>query len=453
MRDAWLFEDESLADGAVQSVKQDRDADVSGIEVCSDVLLNETEGNSGGEERVDTESFALFGRNLFGDAIEPPSRGKLSDQFVVPPFSVLDARSGYWQDRKRAWLALGIESELGRGAGVWIESDETGSPADRQRDYQSRLSPGGSARPACDYSQRERGDGAGRPIGRTDGNLLGFSAAATIRRGGVGFDGSKVLRRERSDLDRSQGLGATCDAYRNAGDEVDGAAATGTSIFDPIICELTYRWFCPPHGFVLDPFAGGSVRGIVAALLERQYYGIDLSARQIKANQIQAARICGDLKPTWAVGDAMTVALPTRAAVLLSCPPYGDLEIYSDDSRDLSQMAYPEFLAAYRAIIARCAAVLADDRFACFLVGDFRDDRGIYRNFVAETIAAFQAAGLEFYNEAILVTAVGSLPIRVTKGFNVSRKLGRTHQHYLCFVKGDPRRAAEACNGQLELPS
>src|SRR3990167_4472072 len=39
----------------------------------------------------------------------------LSDRFIVPPFSVLDARQGYWQERKRQWLALGIQSELGRG--------------------------------------------------------------------------------------------------------------------------------------------------------------------------------------------------------------------------------------------------------------------------------------------------------------------------------------------------
>ena len=43
--------------------------------------------------------------------------GSLLDRFGVPPFSVLDARQGYWQDRKRAWLALGIRSEVGRGGG------------------------------------------------------------------------------------------------------------------------------------------------------------------------------------------------------------------------------------------------------------------------------------------------------------------------------------------------
>jgi len=47
-----------------------------------------------------------------GEGIEHQS---LAERFIVPPFSVLDARQGYWQQRKQAWLALGIQSELGRG--------------------------------------------------------------------------------------------------------------------------------------------------------------------------------------------------------------------------------------------------------------------------------------------------------------------------------------------------
>ncbi len=54
--------------------------------------------------------------NLFGDMLPPPAQGStLADNWDYPPFSVLNAREGWWQDRKRAWLALGIESELGRG--------------------------------------------------------------------------------------------------------------------------------------------------------------------------------------------------------------------------------------------------------------------------------------------------------------------------------------------------
>ncbi len=73
----------------------------------------------------------------------------LAERFGVPPFSVLDARQGYWQDRKRAWLGIGIQSELGRGAA------ETGIP-------------GGARLPAATLDpsgKTQRGDGRGRVAG------------------------------------------------------------------------------------------------------------------------------------------------------------------------------------------------------------------------------------------------------------------------------------------------
>jgi hypothetical protein len=51
-----------------------------------------------------------------GEAAEP--KGNLSDRFMIPPFTVLNAREGWWQNRKKAWLAIGIKSELGRGGGA-----------------------------------------------------------------------------------------------------------------------------------------------------------------------------------------------------------------------------------------------------------------------------------------------------------------------------------------------
>ena len=50
-----------------------------------------------------------------GRAADPKTSGSLAEKFGVPPFSVLNAREGWWQARKRAWIALGIQSELGRG--------------------------------------------------------------------------------------------------------------------------------------------------------------------------------------------------------------------------------------------------------------------------------------------------------------------------------------------------
>lgn len=232
-------------------------------------------------------------------------------------------------------------------------------------------------------------------------------------------------------------------------------SVSGTSIFDPVLCEIAYRWFSPPGGLVIDPFAGGSVRGIVASKLGRRYIGHELRAEQVEANRAQAAQICATdhTPPVWICGDSRTIDATCaghRADMVFSCPPYADLEVYSDDPADLSTMDYPAFLAAYREIIAKSCALLADDSFACFVVGDVRDRRGNYLNFVGDTVEAFRAAGLGYYNEAVLLTAVGSLPIRAGKQFSVSRKLGKTHQNVLVFVKGDGKRAAERC-GAVEV--
>lgn len=233
----------------------------------------------------------------------------------------------------------------------------------------------------------------------------------------------------------------------------DSPASAGTSIFDPVLCELAYRWWCPQGGTILDPFAGGSVRGIVASKLGRPYVGVDLRAEQVEANIAQAAEICGDPLPDWRCGDSRRIheiAAGVQADFIFSCPPYADLEVYSDDPRDISTMGYPDFREAYFDIIARACGLLKRDRFACFVVGDARGKDGAYYGLVPDTVRAFQAAGLAYYNEAVLVTSVGSLPIRIAKQFEATRKLGKTHQNVLVFCKGDPR-AATAAIGQVEF--
>ena len=246
---------------------------------------------------------------------------------------------------------------------------------------------------------------------------------------------------------------------RAADGSLEYRESNGTSIFDPVLTELVYRWFSPEGGTILDPFAGGSVRGIVASKLNRQYIGHELRPEQVQANQQQATAICADdqFPPVWIEGDSCNIdrtCSDVDADFLFSCPPYADLEVYSDDPKDLSTMPYAEFLSAYREIIAKSAVLLKPDRFACFVVGDVRDKKGNYYNFVGDTVQAFLDAGLHYYNEAILVTAVGSLPIRVGKQFSASRKLGKTHQNVLVFVKGSGKAAADACGectfGEIE---
>lgn len=343
---------------------------------------------------------ALFGKDIFGDTIKPPSRGPLADRFLGAPFSVLSARDGWWRTRKRAWLAMGIKSELGRVEYVMQETDAATT-------ISRKLAPGGG------------GGGCWRGGPKTK-NTKNF--ARTF--------GQDLMRGEHV-----------------LGMEGNQEEQTGTSVFDPVLCELVYRWFCPPAGQVVDPFAGGSVRGIVASTLGLHYWGSELRQAQVDANKEQVQD--GPIVPAWHCGDALDL-LPTAppADLIFSCPPYGNLELYSDDPRDLSNMEYHTFIATLGRIILKCHKQLKDNRFAAFVVGEFRDAKGNYHNFVGDTIQAFKAADFHYYNEAILVTACGSLPVRITKQFEAGRKLGKTHQNLLIFVKGDAKQAAKDC-GQI----
>lgn len=390
-------------------------------------------------------------------------RASLSERFLLPPFSVLDARQGYWQKRKRTWLDLGIQSELGRGEGANSQSTQAlelaggfqNHPAHRRQlangNTRSDAIPGGGGGP----------NSAHRLFSQQMAARQSARLAKTYGTGGP----ESIDNKRREYMARAQ-AGATRHtlvAGNRPFEELDEVSqkiimagpeqGSGTSIFDPVLCEIAYRWFCPRGGTVLDPFAGGSVRGIVAAKLGRAYSGVDLRPEQAEANRMQAEAICPGTPLEWKVGDARDVAglCPGLYDLVFSCPPYADLERYSDDPRDLSTMPYPAFLEAYRAIIAASCAMLRPDRFAVWVVGEVRDrNTGNYRGFVGDTIAAFRAVGLELYNDAVLVTAVGSLPIRTGKQFANYRKLGKTHQNVLVFLKGDAGRATAAC-GEVDV--
>lgn len=551
--------------------------------------------------------YDLFGEPIINDPI-------LRDRFIEPPFSVLDTKSGHWQNRKRQWKTLGIESHLGREGVVTISNS---------------------------------------------------------------FDGEKYGRK----------------------------AMPEVSIFDPALCEVIYSWFCPEGGRILDPFAGGSVRGIVANYLGYKYTGIDIRWEQIESNQWQAQKIlaednqpewiCGDsdvvldnfgtlmhdtpveqrgnvffkrddffnvnnanggkarscfhlirkardtgydsvvtagsrkspqinltaklaqkyglkcfahcpqgelsdilieardvygavivqhkagynsviikrarddaeennrfyvpfgmecdtaveytkgqMKSTYidkkvkriviSVGSGMTLAgilhglkdyyntttasglvIPVLGVcvgsdpeqrldkyapdnwremvtlvksdydyhkeypqpvykgidldpiyeakcipylrdgdlfwiignrysteqkrdkydLIFSCPPYADLEVYSDMDGDISTLNYKDFIPAYSSIIDKSCRQLKSGGYACFVVGDVRDKKGNYFGFVSDTIKAFREAGLEFYNDMVLLQPLGTAMLRAKRQFEAGLKVVKVHENILLFRK------------------
>jgi len=275
------------------------------------------------------------------DKYNDQERVELQESFIAPPFSILDTKQGYWNDRKKQWKDLGIKSEVGR-----------------------------------------------------DENLLGMS-------------------------------------------DLVNTINNGTSIFDPVLTEVCYKWFNVDKGSIYDCFAGGSVRGIVAEKLGFKYTGIDLRDEQIEANKINADEI--GVEPTWYCDDSLNVDKYLKDGsidMIFSCPPYADLEVYSDDEKDLSTMEYDKFREVYTEIIKKACNKLKNDRFAVFVVGEVRNKKGIYYEFVNDTIQAFKAGGMNYYNEIILANPIGTAPLRARNVFK-KRKIVKVHQNVLVFYKGN----------------
>ena len=294
--------------------------------------------------------------NTKEEYVEPNS---LVDKFIVPPFSILDTRQGYWQDRKRKWRNIGLRSEEGR-----------------------------------------------------EDNILGSSKESEGNWGSI--NGKKMT------------------------------IAPNCSIFDPVLCELIYKWFNIDNGIIYDSFAGGSVRGVIAEILGYKYTGIDLRQEQIDANYINANEI--GVNPNWICDDSLNVdnyIENNSVDLFFSCPPYADLEVYSDNEKDLSTMEYDKFIEVYREIIKKGCNKLKNDRFAVFVVGDIRDKKGFYRNFIDDTKKAFLDCGLKTYNELILLEQSGTGAMRANKTFGTYRKVIKTHQNVLVFYKGDPKKIKE----------
>jgi len=292
-----------------------------------------------------------------------PRRQKLAGEFIVPPFTSLDARSGRWQARKKLWQEF---LNLDKGAGRDVDT----------------------------YGKWEKGDKSNMPA----------------------------------------------RAFRNQ-----------TSEFDPVLAEVLTHWFSPPGGLVADPYAGGIVRGAVATCMGRRYYGCDLSNRQVEANYAawRALEMLDTHEPRWRCMDSIDPPHPDVLGtpdLVLSCPPYGPLEKYSEDSRDLSNMDDMGFWNSLSLTVNRWMGRMGSG-FGVFVVGRWRHRDGNLTQMSGELI---RRVDFPLYAEMSMWTKAGSAPLRARQ-FRKSRKPVNTDQTVLVFIKGKPPEWHGAPTHTLEL--
>ena len=339
-----------------------------------------------GIEFPDAEN-ALNAQNGDGSGSERQNsapESSLFDRFIVPPFSILDTRKGYWQDRKKKWYEL--MGDLG-------DSRKDTLVTSLEIKYK-------------DLYQRTR----------EHRKELGLSFKEYI---------DKYVSQE--DLEKEQAK----------------IVAQGVSIFDPVVSEVMCRWFTPKSGSkIFDCFAGDTAKGLVFAECGHSFIGIELRPEQVEINNKIIADRGKDIR--YICDDGQNVAQhiePESQDLLFSCPPYFDLEVYSDLPNDASnQGTYEDFIRVLDNGFSGAVGCLKNNRFAVIVVGDVRDKKtGFYYDFCGDIKRIFKKNGMRLYNEIILVEQTASTALRASRYMD-SRKVAKTHQHVLVFFKGDPKK-------------
>lgn len=289
---------------------------------------------------------------------EVEAHAKLTDTFIVPPFTILDTRQGYWNERKSYWKTL--IKDNGESRENTISTIE-------------------------EYSKDK-----------------GYSKK---------YDKNRVK---------------------------PNSATNGVSILDPVLSELVNLWFGLPKSKTFDCFAGDSVFGYVSSYLGNSFTGIELRQEQADLNNervkgFNAKYICDDGR------NVLKHIEENSQDLLFSCPPYFDLEVYSDLENDASnQDSYEDFIKILYDAFTDAIKCLKNNRFAVITVGDVRDKQGFYYRFVDDIKDIFKRNNVLLYNELILVESIGTLPQRVGR-FMEHRKIGKCHQNVLVFFKGNPK--------------
>lgn len=223
-------------------------------------------------------------------------------------------------------------------------------------------------------------------------------------------------------------------------DSLMGEINNGVSLLDPVLAEIMTKWYTPHAGSkCFDCFAGDTVFGFVNSKLGNHFTGIELRKEQADLNN---ARLAEFENSQYFNDDGQNVLkhIPEKSQdMLFSCPPYYDLEVYSDLPNDASnQGTYEDFLQILDNAFTDAIKCLKDDSFATIVVGDIRDKDGFYYRFHDDIKNIFCREGCKLYNEMVLIDMIGTAHMRANQNMK-SRKVVKTHQNVLVFYKGNPK--------------
>jgi DNA modification methylase len=212
------------------------------------------------------------------------------------------------------------------------------------------------------------------------------------------------------------------------------------SIFNPAVAAWILNLYAPTEGLCFDPFAGGGTRAIMAAKHGMNYVGVELREEEVDAVVERCKGMGVQDKVGLIVGDSSSdISAQVEDACadfLITCPPYYDLEVYGGGEADLSMVAtYQDFLVGMQRVIKNTYRVLKPGAYSCWVVGLHRDKKGNLLAMNHDISRLHQAAGFRHKEEVILAQRNNGAIQRVGNFEKGDRRLIRTHEYLLVFVR------------------
>jgi DNA modification methylase len=239
------------------------------------------------------------------------------------------------------------------------------------------------------------------------------------------------------------------NAYLNDGldeqrrsDDAKYLSGLGFSEFHAGLTEDVLHYWSVVGSVVVDPFAGRATRAFVTSKLGREYYGYEISPTTVDRVQKHLDSYNIDSTIYLDNGCYMKQTPNDFADLVMTCPPYHQLEKYESVDNQLSDVKeYVNFLGMLQICAVNIKRVLKPGGFLVWVCADWRDGKE-FRSFHSDSIRMFKNVGLKYHDIVIMKNKSPFASMQLGK-VAANRYTSKVHEYILVFRK----------EGELEYPS
>jgi DNA modification methylase len=136
------------------------------------------------------------------------------------------------------------------------------------------------------------------------------------------------------------------------------AANLRYSIYNPDQALFIIDYYTKPNDLIIDPFMGRATRPLISLYLGRRYIGFDTSTKTVELNRKLVSKKFPDASFSLFRSDGTDMVelkdCIDAADAIFTCPPYYNLEKYSGEKGDLSQLSEEDYNTRIKVFFRHC---------------------------------------------------------------------------------------------------